>query len=84
MRTLKSMTCAVAAMTLALGGVAHAAGTQSGNALPQASSADDAAVPAEKKKKKRRAGGIWLGALGLALVAGGVAMIGDSGSDTPG
>ena len=83
MRTFKSLTCAVAAMTLALGGVAHAAGTQSSEALPQASSADGVTVPAEKKKKKR-AGGIWLGALALVAVAGGVAMIGDSGSDTPG
>lgn len=83
MRTFKSMTCAIAAMTLAFGGVAHAAGTQSSDALPQASAANDAPVTAEKKKKKR-AGGIWLAALGLAVVAGGVAMIGDSGSDTPG
>ncbi|MBS7669680.1 hypothetical protein [Croceicoccus gelatinilyticus] len=83
MRVVKTATFALAAAGLALGGVANAKETTSVNMLPQATSADDAAAPAEKKKKRRGAGYL-LGIAGLAVLIGGVAMIGDSGSDTPG
>ncbi|WP_144097217.1 hypothetical protein [Croceicoccus sediminis] len=83
MRVVKSATFALAAAGLVLGGVANAQETTSVNMLPQATSADGTVAPAEKKKKKRGAGYL-LGIAGLAVLIGGVAMIGDSGSDTPG
>jgi len=93
MRMMKTLTGAAAAASLALSGVAYAAGTQSVNMLPKSSLAKRTSAPAvdanyaEKERKRRGGMIIWLVG-GAALIGGLVVAAGSSGGakgvDSPG